>query len=84
MMGTPDLRRVCICRQNNIVSVSSTFGAPMRRFQPSAAAAEVSACAVCLIVIGVMPVLKSWSATVLLEGPSSTPLISSPRLLRPS
>ena len=82
MIGTPALSSVCIWRQNSIRSESSTFGSPKenRRPAPGSAAAAEGAASMCT---GVMPVLKSWSATAPLFAPSRTPFTSSPRALRP-
>src|SRR5439155_8394678 len=81
MIGTPDLSRVCICRDRSIRSASSTLGSP--KLSCSLLAATATAAFASSICTGVTPVLNSWSATALLVGPSRVPFTSSPRALRP-
>ena len=81
MMGTPDLSSVYICREKSIRSTSVTGAAKSELF--STEPARRPAPAACWMSTGVMPVVRSWSATAPLSLPSILPLISSPRALRP-
>ncbi len=88
MIGTPDLSKVCIWRENSCTSIDVTFFSFSRRqiswmLEPASPLAVAVPRRVGRISTGVTPVPNSWSATAPLSGPSSTPCISSPRALRP-